>query len=445
MAALPDSHDVTGNVLSATDARRGGLDERSQRRLWERLAQLVPGIDVAAWDTMEPTQRTAALRDAIRQFEESPQGRALTEEIRTDNEARHSEGDLVYRQPRVEDKIALPARQHRPGRDVVADDVTTQALANAWPQTIFGRTMGEVEAFHVLQALVANRGLAFSPASINVVGVRGYQGGAIHNNGHLMFTRQNTYDDTVFILSMIGTQPMVRQMRATVDPGTGASAFQVAADQQWQYHGNSRGRSEKYHRAMYTFTNPSEVQRGRYWSNHDLPDDGGSGRIIRHRGELHYDRLAGGGARGVSAVHSGGRHGINEQVGGDSAGCTVVHGEWFAYFNETLRRAEQARAAAATAPAAAPSSSPSSSSPDASSSAPDAPSPAVPSSPAASARAGGDGVQFTYSLIDPSMYDPAELQRILDTAMGSAPDPAAAASSSSPASAPTPAPASPPG
>lgn len=69
-----------------------------------------------------------------------------------------------------------------------------------------------------------------------------------------------------------------------------------------------------------------------------------------------------------------------ERVAGDSTGCTVIHGEWFAHFNEGLRRAS-----------------------------------------------GGDGTpQFTYSLIDLRTYTPHELTQILDTV---APDARPAASS----------------
>src|SRR5262249_10325391 len=156
----------------------------------------------------------------------------------------------------------------------------------------------------------------------------------------------------------------VQQSRATVDPGSERSdAFQVAADQQWDYHGYARSPTPKYDRAMYSLSAPTDVRRGRHWQEH--PEEiaatrgGDSGRLIRRRdGSMELDHAADGGSLGVSAVHSGGDGLDNgEQVGNDSAGCSVVHGAWFPHFNESLRRAS-----------------------------------------------GGDHVRFTYSLIDPRMF-----------------------------------------
>ncbi|NUO02184.1 MAG: hypothetical protein HUU01_16380, partial [Saprospiraceae bacterium] len=117
---------------------------------------------------------------------------------------------------------------------------------------------------------------------------------------------------------------------------------------------------------------------------------GRGGRIIRREdGHAEFDRLADGRQRVVSAVHSGGSgRQSGEITGGDSIGCTVIHGAWFAHFNESLRRAILGETDAA--------------------------------------RARNNLIRFTYSLIDPRLFSSEEIQRIVNgvitpaTAEGSA-------------------------
>lgn len=68
-----DSHDIVANTLSATRDTSGALDARSQRRLYERLAEL-EGRDAAAageeLEAMEPAERASALRTAVTAFQD---------------------------------------------------------------------------------------------------------------------------------------------------------------------------------------------------------------------------------------------------------------------------------------------------------------------------------------------------------------------------------------
>jgi hypothetical protein len=391
-----DSHDIVGDTLSATgDTRTGALDARSERRLYERLAEL-EGRDPAAagreLDAMAAEERRAALRDAITRFQDSDQGRALIhgtgeadatgepdDGLIGDNAVERADGSAFYDPPEHgrRSRWTAPRAGYTPG-EARLDDVTMQAVANAWPQTILGRSMTEEQAYLVLERLVRGRGLPFDEAAVNVIGMRAFQGGAIHDNGEpegRVFTGENRFDDTIYLLSSRDGRH-VRQSRGTVDPGGEADLeFQVAADQQWDYRGNARGTSAKYDRPMYGLADPADVRRGTYWRSH--PEEveaagprGGGGRLVRRPdGRTELDRDARDRGRMVSAVHSGGRGRTSgETTGGDSTGCSVVHGAWFPGFNESLRRA-----------------------------------------------AGGDDVRFTYSLIDLRTYTERELGQILDT------------------------------
>jgi hypothetical protein len=384
-----DSHDIVGNTMSATgDTRTGALDARSERRLYERLAEL-EGRDPAEagreLDAMDPEARRAALRGAIERFQGSEQGRALIGQdgepggLIADNAVERADGSPFYDPPASgrRSEYTAPRATYTPG-EARLNDITMQAVANAWPQTILGRSMTEEQAYQVLERLVRGRGLPFDPAGVNVIGMRAFQGGAIHDNGEpqgRVFTRDNRFDDTMYLLSSRDGRH-VQQSRATVDPGGESDLeFQVAADQQWDYQGNARGTSAKYDRPMYGLSDPSDVRRGSYWRSH--PEEveaasprGGAGRLVRRPdGRTELDRDARGRARMVSAIHSGGRgRESGEQTGGDSTGCSVVEGPWFPHFNESLRRAS-----------------------------------------------GGDAVRFTYSLIDLRTYTQRELNQILDT------------------------------
>jgi len=388
-----DSHDIVGNVMSTSgDTRTGALDARSERRTYERLAQL-EGHDAATagreYEAMLPEERTAALHDAVERFQHSDQGSALIGEIRDDNAVERSDGTPFYERPEAGARSAYSApRAGYTEGAALLNDATMQALAAAWPQPFLGRLVTEAQARELLRRLVVGRGLPFDDAGINVVGMRAFQGGEIHDNGEpegRVFTEHNRYDDTMYLVSPDGR---VQPTRATVDPGGESHLeFQVAADQQWDYTGNARGDSAKYDRPIYSPADPLDVRRGRYWEAH--PEEveaasphGGGGRLVRHGGRTEFDRDADGDARMVSAVHSGGRgdgprgHGHGEETGGDSTGCSVVEGAWFPHFNESLRRA-----------------------------------------------AGGDGVRFTYSLIDPRTYTQTQLRQILDSVVPLAPAP----------------------
>jgi hypothetical protein len=377
-----EAEDIEGNVMSLTPGAGGDLDERSQRRVWERLAQLDPTVDAAAWDTMTPEQRRPALRAAITRFQESDQGSDLVDEVRDDNDVDDPRGGNLYDPPREgrQSQWTAPRAGYTEG-EVDPNDATAQALANAWPQVILGRQMDEQQAYRLLSTMVQRRGLEWNAQGTNVIGLRGFQGGAMHDNDEEQIrTRQNEYNDTMFVVSMAGGAPRVRQSRATVDPGGNANAFQVGADQQWDYQGYAHGRSRKYDRAIYGMPEPSEVRRGRHWQEHpeEIPsEDSGSGRIVNRRGRNLFDRDTRGRGRMVSAVHSGGRGGgpDRDQVLGDSTGCSVVHGAWFANFNESLVRADQASTGNTDA---------------------------------------NPRVRFTYSLIEPSMFPAEELTQILD-------------------------------
>lgn len=374
-----DSHDIVGNTLSATSDERGGeLDARSERRVYERIAQLEGRDPVEAGrelDAMPPERRATEMRAAISRFQASHA--ELIDEIREDNDVRRDDGSQFYDPPASgrRSRWTAPRADYHEG-EARPNDATMQALANSWPQTILGREMTEQQAYEVLRRLVLGRGLPFQAEGVNVVGMRAYQGGEIHDNGEpegRVFTSENRFDDTLFTLT---PDHHVQQTRGTVDPGGPSHLqFQVAADQQWDYHGNARGTSAKYDRPMYSLDDPQDVERGRYWQQH--PEEvaaarphGAGGRLVhRPDGTTELDRDARGRPRMVSAVHSGGDgRASGEQVGGDSTGCSVVDGAWFPHFNESLRRAS-----------------------------------------------GGDEVQFTYSLIDPRTYTARELEQILDS------------------------------
>lgn len=399
---LPDSHDIVGNTMSATgDLRTGALDARSQRRTYERLAQLSGRDPVAAgiaFEAMPPERRAAALREAVTQFQASPQGAALIAQIRDDNDVTRRDGSQFYDPPGAGRRSphTAPRAGYTEG-EAQLNDVTMQAIANAWPQTILGREMTEAQAYEVLRRLVLGRGLPFEASGINVVGMRAFQGGEMHDNGegtdHAPFMRTNHYDDTIYTLT---PDRHVHQARGTVDPGTDTDhTFQVAADQQWDYQGESRGDTAKFDRPLYGMPDPTAVRRGTYWQDHPeelvaavdaTPRGSPGGRMIRRsdgRTETDLETPPGGGAarpRLVSAVHSGGDGGgprggrsDGETTLGDSVGCSVVEGAWFPHFNETLR------------------------------------------------RAGGERVRFTYSLIDPRTYTSRQLSQILDSVVPAPP------------------------
>ncbi|NUO01048.1 MAG: DUF2272 domain-containing protein, partial [Saprospiraceae bacterium] len=219
-----DSHDIASNVMSATGNGGGrhlttdvSLDERSQRRVYERIAALRERDPVTAgveFEAMDTDARSAALAEAVTWFQGQEQFQSLITQIRGDNEV---PGDAEH-MPMFYDARSEYNPSHE-GSDyssqratytsglVQLNDVTMQALANAWPQSLFGHLMTEAQAYDVLRQMVIARGLPFNTENVNVIGMRAFQGGAIHDNGevgggsHRPFTEQNRYDDTTFILS----------------------------------------------------------------------------------------------------------------------------------------------------------------------------------------------------------------------------------------------------
>src|SRR5262249_9791707 len=145
------------------------------------------------FERMDPAARARALEAAITRFQHSDQGQALITQIREDNAAddpARAGRDLYVTRP-LDERVADFGPDH-PGHEaptagyaagaVGANDVTMQALANAWPQHFFGRMLDEDQAYHLLQLLVTHRGLPFNEAGTNVVGMRAFQG-EIHDNG----------------------------------------------------------------------------------------------------------------------------------------------------------------------------------------------------------------------------------------------------------------------
>ena len=132
-----DSHDTLGNTMSATGSSRTlELDERSQRRVYERLAELRgedPETAGQAFEAMEPEARATALETAVTGFQESTQGAALISEIRDDNQTQRPDGSLFYERPTQHlSPYTAPRADYTEGA-VRLNDVTMQALANAWP------------------------------------------------------------------------------------------------------------------------------------------------------------------------------------------------------------------------------------------------------------------------------------------------------------------------
>ncbi|MEM7037087.1 MAG: hypothetical protein AAF570_08930 [Bacteroidota bacterium] len=296
-----------------------------------------------------------------------------------------------------EDQLQAPLATFSEG-EMHNNDVTMQAMANAWPRNMLGRRVNEEEAYDLISVLVIRRGLPFNASNVNVISIRAFQGGEIHDNNEGQsdgaFHRANTFNDTTYILSVQNGEKKVTESRSTVDPGDirrrandprnarkRANVFRMEADQQWDYRANSRGHTAKYDRPMYGLADRTQVTRGRFWQ--DNPDllagalrrAHSGARVISDRtGRLFGDVNRRRRANRVSAIHSGGGgSATGDQVGGDSTGCSVVHGAWFAHFNENLRRAAGTRSSAGAS----------------------------------------QSVQFTYSLLDLRLFNPNELDAII--------------------------------
>lgn len=387
----PDAGAVRGNTLSTTgDPRSGALDARSRRRVDERLGAL--GMDdVGDFQNSSDPAHQALLRqvaDANAQEVYDPShadGIATRERIARQQYAaamqRYRQEQRAHRDGELETAPEVPEplqprldrarRAHNAGDrdrivaertdgDATADDQTIQALANAFPRTIFGRAVQtEAQGFQLFSNIPALRGLNYMRGEINVIGLRAFQGGAVHdNNEEAVHTADNQYDDT-FLILWDRDGEHVREFRGTTDPGgPSGNGFRVLADQQWTYGSPApRGRGAKFERPQYGLPSGADedARVGRRGGTTGVPEESAlpaahrdrPGRVIRwHNGELRRDTPNRAGRRpGYAILHSGSDGSKNErasagaQVGGDSVACQVVHGRWFPFFNETLIRA----------------------------------------------------------------------------------------------------------
>jgi hypothetical protein len=268
------------------------------------------------------------------------------------------------------DDAAGPVRRGELG----VDDATHQALANAWPRDFFGAQLaGPEEGFAYLASQVRARGLPFDRDKVNIIGIRGMQGGAAHaGTGAFMSTTQ--YDDTCFVAALDENgQPMLREFRGTTDPGgrpdhardADPRSQQLEADQQSVYR-LSLGDTSKLGRPTITPRTVTEGGDGAVVAP-GITDDGVRPEPEVERGgrhpmrtdpaELAHDpsvadpamrdrqRTVTGDGRELDrshgiAIHSGAG---GDQVNGDSTGCQVIAGDWYGSFVMTLRRALDCR------------------------------------------------------------------------------------------------------
>lgn len=250
------------------------------------------------------------------------------------------------------------------------NDATHQAIANAWPRQFFGHELSETQAFDWKVAEMARQGTPYEEDSVNVVGVRGFQGGQAHDNRpDEHFTKNNRYDDTLFVLVREGKVGRVRGFRATVDPG-GSSAtrsaqdnpghFQVQAGQQWNDALSMSTEGTKLQRPQLA---PQMIVDGEpdlvdgddstredaiaYLRARNNPIDEPESSFSSEDGRHGAARVMGieGRERVQSryfAMHSGSTgRATGDKVGGDSTGCQVVLGGWYGPYIETIRRSMQ--------------------------------------------------------------------------------------------------------
>lgn len=349
------SQEIVTNVVDLT-TRRGSaqLDQRSVERVQRRLIELgclhenAPGF---AWGQM-----TEATRAGLVEFQR--RYAADIEQIRADSQ-RMDALDGAAGPRRGQDGARFQAGQ------IGLNDATHQALANAWPRHFFGVLIPSQEkAFALLMQIVRSRSLPFDPERVNVVGVRGYQGGGEHDNAGARL-RANRYDDTFFLLARDQEgRPQLREFRGTTDPGGRSSArgredantHMLGADQQFTYQFRYAP-SAKFNRPMLApitgegderlVIDPRraeiearegplerEARRGRSQSARLAADAGPHHRYDRVRTE-HGSRGHMAKAHGI-AMHSGGGA---DEVFADSTGCQVIHGDWYGNYIESLRRA----------------------------------------------------------------------------------------------------------
>lgn len=330
--------EVEGNVM-APGADRETLMQRVQERLVQ-LGHLEEG-------SFTPGERDEATETAIRAFQQ-----AHAEEIaQIEGDAGRISGGWRGSSGR---RAADAGEGHSDG-DVAANDATVQAMANAFPRDFFGVELeNEADAYNYIRNQATRLGFPFDRERVNIIGIRGFQGGQqVDNDG--VRRRRNLYNDTMVILCLDERRrPRLREFKGTTDPGGRTSAgggedgntYQMEANQQLEY----RYRDDARYKGDLPTLGPDE----------DVTVVDRSGEGPRRRTEHGVGtRVGTGEGRQVRrpfgiALHAGGS---SEMVQAYSTGCQVVHGSWWGSFTETIRRAltwQRLRPAPGTTPAEPP-------------------------------------------------------------------------------------------
>lgn len=416
------AQDIETNVLDLTG---GGKDERSIRRIQQRLIDIGILVDKKAPDG----QLDQSTIHAIQEFQDKNQGElskiqadidkieTLSVPYKQKNEQKikelsdTKENDSSKQKTLKElkkDKMLMENASNSAEKakkitygNVNPNDVTNQALANAWPRRFFGVLLANDQAgFAYIAEQIKDHGLPFDENLINIVGIRGFQGGDTHDNLR-MYHRDNRYDDTFFILALDqNKKPMIREFRGTTDPGAieknkkeqPKNSLALGKDQQFLYEYRFSP-SSKFGRPMLELRtgegntggvvfdpNRSKLPDATNEKNRQ-PDDGFGIEPKADPKDLpdleklwlpedalknpakypRYDRirvepynldndpnknnerekntksLKNMYRSRFIAIHSGGGW-DNEKVGGDSVGCQVIHGDWYGSFIMTLDR-----------------------------------------------------------------------------------------------------------
>lgn len=286
--------------------------------------------------------------------------------------------------------------QHAPDGSFVEDNATHHALVNAWPRPFLESVLPELhgagpardanEAYERLEALFNSRKLCFQQERVNIVALRAYQYGVVHDNAGT-WTKRKRYDDT-FVVAYVDVDgsKVVREFKGTTDPGGRSndtadlggtpSAWMLAPDQQYCVRYTSALSGYKLGRATWgprTGT-VGYAARGRRRGRPDEAQvvDLGRARVEALVGPIAFNgepadfepvpaKAPPEGSPRYSTIRvqqgSSGRHfkllpyktpihsGENRlEVGGASLGCQVVHGCWFGAFVATVRRGLEAEA-----------------------------------------------------------------------------------------------------
>lgn len=232
-------------------------------------------------------------------------------------------------EPMAHSQFARSTQSHVGNGSLVPGDATHQALCQAWPHRVGGRLMDEAQAYNYYAGQVRERGLPFDASQTQVVGVRGYQDGVAHAQSRSGLSN-NRYDDTMVMLAHDAAgRPLVREFRATVDPGGVSTSaldrvgFSVDAGQQSTFRLASR-EGEHAHAGR-----PGLVWQAR----------GGADTAAAHQTTLTAHATgsdAAISANGRAMIHSGS---AGEDVATSSRGCQVVNGNWYPAFFGGLERA----------------------------------------------------------------------------------------------------------